>query len=431
MFMEDEDEGANPNDYGTPLMYTIMREDLSSLRSVLSHPNAREWTDRSDSKLHITPLIAVAVHPDTQTVAMARLLMAHGARVDTPDDGPGTTPLWMAAQNGKPKLLAFLLEQGAAIDKTPRTSVSQPIWIAAQNGHAHCVAKLAQHAASEGRLNAIIESTNRQGRSPCYTAIEHGHIEVVGTLAQAGQDLRRVIPHHYMVGESFGGSDERKHTADPSPAFPIHYALEATVRSFVSATCAKCGKSSTNGEEPLKKCGRCRLAFFCGKECQTAVWKSHKKVCSKLDQGAKLYASGGAIPEPSNEPFGFEDGFFPIDDENECDDDDDYNHDDHPIWEYDAGRRGHPEWRRYPLRIEMSLESLAEMGSPKYMYRPGDLESEGKYERQITSPNPPRGVSTRHVTFCNMVEREVYTGAFRHVRRNKKRSSGHTCRAAY
>jgi ankyrin repeat protein len=132
--MEDEGyEGANPDDYGSTVMSIAMNGDPSSLRWVLqTQRDAREWSYRNDSKLPVIPLIALTFHPDsrqTQAVTMARLLIQYGARVDTVDIS-GTTPLWMAAQEGK---------QGAAIDATPRISTSQPIWIAEQSGHSHCV----------------------------------------------------------------------------------------------------------------------------------------------------------------------------------------------------------------------------------------------------------------------------------------------------
>jgi hypothetical protein len=58
------------------------------------------------------------------------------------------------------------------------------------------------------------------------------------------------------------------------------------------------------------------------------------------------------------------------------------------------------------------------------MYRPGNVDVSGIYEREISAPTPPPNVSTRHMTFVDMVEREVYTGASRNVGRNQKRESG-------
>lgn len=37
--------------------------------------------------------------------------------------------------------------------------------------------------------------------------------------------------------------------------------------------CSKCGPR-------FKKCGRCKLVYYCGVECQTAAWKDHKTECA-------------------------------------------------------------------------------------------------------------------------------------------------------
>ena len=92
-------------------------------------------------------------------------------------------------------------------------------------------------------------------------------------------------------------------------------------------------------------------------------------------------------------------------------------------WEYDAGERGRPDWRRYPARIEDNLESMSTMDfgmgpAPKFMYRPGYPDNDGRYENHGRSIIPPPDVATRYVTFDDMTEREVYSGASRPVRRN-------------
>ena len=42
-------------------------------------------------------------------------------------------------------------------------------------------------------------------------------------------------------------------------------------------SCAQCGLQGV----PLKSCGRCMEAAYCGTECQKAAWKTHKKECAK------------------------------------------------------------------------------------------------------------------------------------------------------
>ena len=41
--------------------------------------------------------------------------------------------------------------------------------------------------------------------------------------------------------------------------------------------CFLCGKEGRS--PPLRKCGQCEVAYYCGKTCQQAHWKTHKPVC--------------------------------------------------------------------------------------------------------------------------------------------------------
>ena len=105
---------------------------------------------------------------------------------------------------------------------------------------------------------------------------------------------------------------------------------------------------------------------------------------------------------------------------------DNYHPDSHAVWEYDAGGRGSSDWRRYLVRIETSLESMSAMGyemggSPNFLYCPGKPDNDGMCESGRRSAKPPSSVATCHVTFDDMTEREIYTGASRAVPRNEKR----------
>ena len=158
------------------------------------------------------------------------------------------------------------------------------------------------------------------------------------------------------------------------------------------------------------------MASYCSKECQKLDYKnSHKLVCKRIRTGLELYGDPKdvALPAQPQQKFGFAEAFAGEDFELP----EDYDLDDTPVWEYDDGPPGEARWKRYPPNIECSIESLFDMGAPKYMYRPGKPDYEGKYEPQI-SRRMPEGVATCFVWFSDMIEREVYTGAGRAVRRN-------------
>jgi hypothetical protein len=360
--------------------------------------------------------MATCMRPDEdEGVNIARVLLENGADVNGLDSGPGSFPLFFAAQEGKTALVRFLLQSGADMTLSPRKNpTTTALWIASQEGNAACAVEILKAAEQQGLLKRLLEQTNSVGTTPCCEGVERGNPLIVGVLTKAGCDVRRCSPAYY--------SSKEGRTYDPLPAhagsmLAMQYALDMSIRSYATLSCAGCGVLAPD----LKQCGKCKLAYFCNRECQLKYWPVHKRCCSKLVKGRDMYGDpADPFPQPLTEPYGFQDGFCESDYKADCDPED-YVRGVHPVWEYDAGPRGRPDWQQYPDEIEMSLESLFEMGAPKYMYKPGDNKARGMYER-TRSKNPPTHIATRHVSFDGLVtDREVYTGASRSVRRNGNR----------
>ncbi|KAF4952093.1 hypothetical protein FSARC_12725 [Fusarium sarcochroum] len=57
------------------------------------------------------------------------------------------------------------------------------------------------------------------------------------------------------------------------------------------AACNTCHKAEPAVQ--LKRCAKCPTTQYCGRECQKADWKTHKKICGK--QGSAASGSGGHI----------------------------------------------------------------------------------------------------------------------------------------
>ena len=51
-----------------------------------------------------------------------------------------------------------------------------------------------------------------------------------------------------------------------------------------------CERCSTSGPR-FKKCGGCKLVYYCGVECQTAAWQSHKTECAAAVRHPDLEAT--------------------------------------------------------------------------------------------------------------------------------------------
>lgn len=56
-----------------------------------------------------------------------------------------------------------------------------------------------------------------------------------------------------------------------------------------ACVCFQCGKPGTEAQ-PLQRCGSCRLAEYCGRDCQRAHWKEgqHKALCADSQQLLRL-----------------------------------------------------------------------------------------------------------------------------------------------
>lgn len=70
-----------------------------------------------------------------------------------------------------------------------------------------------------------------------------------------------------------------------------HYKNDGTPYNFDDWRCGfkECSKDDSELEEgkKLKKCAKCLDVMYCSKECQTAHWKVHKKICKTPEERRK------------------------------------------------------------------------------------------------------------------------------------------------
>lgn len=96
----------------------------------------------------------------------------------------GHSPLYIACQNGFSKIVEILCNSFNSKAKVNGSSPngSTPLYVAAQNGHSECVKKLLARGADY--------NINRSGNySPLYVASQRGHINVVTALCEAGINI--------------------------------------------------------------------------------------------------------------------------------------------------------------------------------------------------------------------------------------------------
>ena len=61
------------------------------------------------------------------------------------------------------------------------------------------------------------------------------------------------------------------------------FALQCTPVE-TEAQCHICGEMESDLGVRMKKCGKCKLTFYCSKKCQKKDWKYHKKLCRPMDE---------------------------------------------------------------------------------------------------------------------------------------------------
>lgn len=114
-------------------------------------------------------------------LAIIRLLIESGAKVDTKEETFGQTPLSIAAQNGHIAVVQWLISKGADIESRSYSGQT-PLSVAAQHGH-DAVVRLLLSAGAD------IESKSDSGRTPLSYATENGNLSVVDLLLHAGADI--------------------------------------------------------------------------------------------------------------------------------------------------------------------------------------------------------------------------------------------------
>jgi hypothetical protein len=295
-----------------------------------------------------------------------------------------------------------------ALGEQPSPTI--PLNIAVQYQRHDNLALLVTKALEAGRPQ-LLESPDLVGKSPAYLAVQKGNPLCLGVMAKAGANLHRAIPHVWQFTDR-----QSNNLTDPDElSMPIHHALSQTVLSFTTRTCLSCAKNQI--EAKLQVCTQCNMAYFCGADCQKKLWPKHKLVCKNIRKGADLVTFHDKMPK---QLLVDENGFLPFDNvvDNDLELDDDMNEEDYYnasiIWEwYDPGTM---KWNPYPKRINQSLEDLRDLGSPRYMYKPGNKDAEGMQERE-QSMNPPDNAATNHAYYSHMIDHHIYTGSGRRMRR--------------
>lgn len=124
-----------------------------------------------------TPLFMAAQQGHTVIV---KLLLNARANVNA-KGYKGATPLIIAATAGHKTIVSMLLKHGARVD-APRNDAATALYMAAQNGYLDIVKQLI-------KAGADVNKRAYKGATPLFIAAQVGHHTVVETLAKQGADV--------------------------------------------------------------------------------------------------------------------------------------------------------------------------------------------------------------------------------------------------
>jgi ankyrin repeat protein len=172
----------------------------------------------------------------------------------------GFTPLLMASQEGHAECLQLLLDAGADKEATTNES-STALLIAAQNGHLECIKYLLKAGC---QVNAV----NNYGHSALSAAVLTNHADCVRALVKAGADITIQVK-----GETVENLLKRTNNGDELRAALLSSASRQRI-------CEEC-EYATRGK--MKKCGACKLTYYCSRDCQLANWPLHKQECKACE----------------------------------------------------------------------------------------------------------------------------------------------------
>ena len=120
-------------------------------------------------------------------VEVRRLIASGEVDVNACDDDESNTALILASQNGRPMVVAALLEAGADVDAA-NDNGDTPLILASLNGHGHIVDALL-------KAGANVSAVDQFGSCALFYASRQGHCGLVDALLAAGADVNHSRVH--------------------------------------------------------------------------------------------------------------------------------------------------------------------------------------------------------------------------------------------
>ncbi|MDI2127608.1 ankyrin repeat domain-containing protein [Yinghuangia seranimata] len=218
---------------GQALWDALAARDTAELTRLLDSGLSSDRTDEWGR-----PILAVAL--DSDDVELVRPFLDSGTPVDMVTTERGTTPLMIAAMNGNPSLVEFLISRGANVNlrETGDFDTGTSLTHAVESDEPAAIVPLLLSAGADPDL------PRPDGWTPLVLAAYFGHTEVVRALLAAGASTAPSI--HDGTVNALGVAEERGHATiarllrdhgAPQPAEP-HMEHLAAALADITTWCA-------------------------------------------------------------------------------------------------------------------------------------------------------------------------------------------------
>ena len=177
------DVDAKDDRFGsTPLYIASEASNIEVVKLLLEANAGVDATRTGTSALHMASQLG--------HVEIVKQLLEAGADVDAKNSKYGGTPLWMASSKGRTEVVKLLLEAGADVDATGRISLGVQ-WDTGWSVWSTDIRSMVAETLGKSREAALKASSKTKivHVTPLFLASQHGHIEVVKLLLEAGADV--------------------------------------------------------------------------------------------------------------------------------------------------------------------------------------------------------------------------------------------------
>jgi ankyrin repeat protein len=222
----------------------------------------KNWKVDINSPEGVHPLFMAVQHDAIPTVS---LLISMGANVNVIQTDKNCSPLHLAASNNFLDIVKLLVDHKANVNIQDSRGYT-PLLMAASEGYTECVKRLADAGAD----------VNHRSMDDYTTAIYHAananRIKVVRLLLEKGADP---LTTRNEKGETLAEIARQNKKEDMANLLETWVSLPVEERHKMCVTCNK----FIEGE--MKRCGACKIPWYCSPACQKKDWEKHKLECKK------------------------------------------------------------------------------------------------------------------------------------------------------